>query len=71
MTRRIPRRQGVLCMYDLRRFGARVLIDAVRAHSLVLVGGHAIENPHCLTPDEFLELDAGSATDLSEADLAA
>jgi hypothetical protein len=40
-------------MYSMQRFGAEVLIDAVRTHPKVLVGTTVFENPYYLTPEEF------------------
>jgi hypothetical protein len=44
----------VVCAYDLARFGASVVIDALRTHPLVIVGGLLQENPFFVPPDQFL-----------------
>jgi DcmR-like sensory protein len=52
----------VICAYDLSRFGARVVIDALRTHPLVIIGGLLHENPFFVPPDQFLlEVRAGQA----------
>lgn len=48
------RPQVILCLYDMQRFGGAVLIDILRTHPLVLLGGAVVENPYYLEPDEFL-----------------
>jgi hypothetical protein len=45
--------QVVLCLYDLARFGGGMMVDLMRTHPRLLLGGMVIDNPHYLTPDEF------------------
>ncbi|MHA6794366.1 MEDS domain-containing protein [Pseudonocardia bannensis] len=54
LTRHIPDRMGVLCLYDVAQFGAGVLIDVIRTHPKVLVGSLVVENPYFIPPEEFL-----------------
>jgi hypothetical protein len=44
----------VICAYDLSRFGASVVIDALRTHPVVILGGMLQENPFFVPPDQFL-----------------
>jgi hypothetical protein len=44
----------VVCAYDLTKFGADVVIDVLRTHPLVIIGGILQENPFFVPPDEFL-----------------
>jgi hypothetical protein len=44
----------VVCTYDLSKFGASVVMDALRTHPVVLIGGLLQENPFFVPPDEFL-----------------
>jgi hypothetical protein len=44
----------VICAYDLARFGASVVMDALRTHPVVIVGGLLQENPFFVPPDQFL-----------------
>jgi hypothetical protein len=46
--------QVVLCLYDLERFDGEILVDILKTHPLVLVGGMVLENPYYLEPAEFL-----------------
>jgi MEDS: MEthanogen/methylotroph, DcmR Sensory domain len=44
----------VVCAYDLTKFGASVVMDVLRTHPLVIIGGFLQENPFFVPPDEFL-----------------
>src|SRR3989440_7730005 len=44
----------VICAYDLSKFGASVVMDALRTHPVVIVGGLLQENPFFVPPDRFL-----------------
>jgi hypothetical protein len=46
--------QVAVCLYDLDRFGGSLLIDILRTHPVVLLGGAVMDNPYFLEPDEFL-----------------
>jgi hypothetical protein len=51
-------RQPAVCVYDTNRFGASTMIDLVRTHPIVVMGGTFQENPFFVPPEEFLrELD--------------
>ncbi|MGR9046278.1 MAG: MEDS domain-containing protein [Gammaproteobacteria bacterium] len=43
----------VVCVYDLAQFGACV-IDILRTHPMVIIGGVLQENPFFVPPDDFL-----------------
>ncbi len=45
--------QVILCLYDLERFGGGMIVDVLKTHKKLLLGGLVLENPHYLTPDEF------------------
>src|SRR5216683_1426038 len=44
----------VICAYQLSKFGASVVMDALRTHPVVIVGGLLQENPFFVPPDQFL-----------------
>jgi len=44
----------VICTYDLSKFGGAVVVDMMRTHPLVVIGGVLQENPFFVPPDEFL-----------------
>jgi hypothetical protein len=44
----------VICTYDLSKFGASVVMNALRTHPVVIVGGLLQENPFFVPPDQFL-----------------
>jgi hypothetical protein len=55
LNRFMPRYpQVILCLYDLGRFGGGILVDMLKTHPKVLLGGMVLDNPHYLSPDEFL-----------------
>jgi hypothetical protein len=45
---------AICCTYDLSRFSASVIIDVLRVHPAVIIGGIYQENPFYVPPDEFL-----------------
>jgi hypothetical protein len=44
----------VVCTYDLNRFNATVVMDILRTHPQVIVGGILQENPFYVPPQQFL-----------------
>jgi hypothetical protein len=51
----LPKYQDpVVCTYDLSKHGASVVMDILRTHPMVLVGGVMHENPFFVPPDQFL-----------------
>jgi hypothetical protein len=44
----------VICAYNLSKFGANVVMDALRTHPVVIIGGVLQENPFFVPPDQFL-----------------
>jgi hypothetical protein len=56
LNRFLPRYpQVILCMYDLEQFSdGTLLLDLLRTHPFVLLGGQLLENPWYTGPDEFL-----------------
>jgi DcmR-like sensory protein len=45
---------AVICAYDLTKFGASVVMDALRTHPVVIIGGLLQENPFFVSPDQLL-----------------
>jgi hypothetical protein len=45
---------AVICVYDLARFGGQVVIDMLRTHPMIIIGGILQENPFYQPPEEFL-----------------
>jgi hypothetical protein len=45
----------VICSYDLDKFGAAIVIDALRTHPIVLIGGIVQRNPFYVRPEELLK----------------
>ena len=44
----------IICLYDLAKIGGRIVIDVMRTHPLVILGGVLLENPFFVPPEEFL-----------------
>ena len=45
----------VICTYDLTRFAADIIVDVMRTHPMVIIGGLLRENPFYVPPEEFLK----------------
>jgi len=45
---------AVICTYSLGKFGGDTVIDIMRTHPMVIVGGILQENPFFVPPEEFL-----------------
>ena len=43
-----------ICVYDLRKFRGDIVVDVMRTHPLVIIGGVLQENPFFVLPEEFL-----------------
>jgi hypothetical protein len=44
----------VVCVYDLNKHSGSVVMDILRTHPMVIIGGVLQENPLYVPPDEFL-----------------
>ena len=44
----------VICTYDLSKFRGDVVVDIMRTHPMVIIGGILQENPFFVRPSEFL-----------------
>jgi MEDS: MEthanogen/methylotroph, DcmR Sensory domain len=44
----------LICLYDLAKFSAGVVMDALRTHPVVIIGGLLQENPFFVPPEQFL-----------------
>jgi len=45
---------AVICTYHLGQFGGGAVMDIMRTHPMVIVGGILQQNPFFVPPDEFL-----------------
>ena len=45
---------AVICVYDLAKFGGNMVIDILRTHPMVIIGGILQQNPFFVPPEEFL-----------------
>jgi hypothetical protein len=44
----------VICTYDLAKFGGDTVIDILRTHPLIIIGGILHHNPFFVPPEQFL-----------------
>jgi hypothetical protein len=52
---RTPRvRDPVICTYELSKHSAAFIIDVMRTHPMILIGGILQENPFYVQPEEFV-----------------
>jgi hypothetical protein len=40
----------IICVYNLAKFGGAVVMDVLRTHPIVIIGGIAQENPFFVPP---------------------
>jgi hypothetical protein len=45
---------AVICVYDLAKFGGDTVIDIMRTHPMVIIGGLLQRNPFFVPPEQFL-----------------
>ncbi len=45
---------AVICTYDLAKFGGDTVIDIMRTHPMIIIGGILQQNPFFVPPAEFL-----------------
>ena len=43
----------LMCLYDLKKFGAEMLVEVLHTHPKVLLDGTVIDNPHYVHPTEY------------------
>jgi hypothetical protein len=46
---------AVICTYHLGKFGGDTVIDIMRTHPMVIIGGILQQNPFFVPPEEFLQ----------------
>ena len=46
---------AVICTYQLGKFGGDAVLDILRTHPMVVIGGFLQQNPFFMPPDEFLK----------------
>jgi MEDS: MEthanogen/methylotroph, DcmR Sensory domain len=46
---------AVICVYDLAKFGGDAVIDIMRTHPMIVIGGFLQQNPFYVPPEEFLQ----------------
>lgn len=61
----------VICTFDLAKFGGETVIDIIRTHPMVIIGGILQQNPFFVPPEKFLlELRERRAAEMAVQSLA-
>jgi MEDS: MEthanogen/methylotroph, DcmR Sensory domain len=45
---------AVICVYDLAKFGGETVVDIMRTHPMIIIGGILQQNPFFVPPGQFL-----------------
>lgn len=45
---------AVICVYDLAKFGGDTIVDMIRTHPMIVIGGVLHRNPFFMPPEQFL-----------------
>jgi hypothetical protein len=61
--------QVVVCLYDIDRFGSAIIVNLLKTHPRMLVGGMLVENPYYLSPDELATEAGREASDTADAEI--
>jgi DcmR-like sensory protein len=51
--------QVILCLYDVEQFGGGIVVNLLRTHPKVLLGGMVVENPYFQMPEELIAVSGG------------
>ena len=62
---------AVICTYHLARLSGDAVIDIVRTHPMVIIGGHLQQNPFFTRPEEFLHEFRGRRSERKNPQIAA
>ncbi|MGZ5231171.1 MAG: MEDS domain-containing protein [Burkholderiales bacterium] len=69
---RTPRnRDPVICIYDLSKHSATFIMDIMRTHPMIIIGGILQVNPFYVPPDQFLQELRGRTRSFEGSPLAA
>jgi hypothetical protein len=69
---RTPRnRDPVICIYDLSKHSATFIMDIMRTHPMIIIGGILQVNPFYVPPDQFLQELRGRTRSFAESPPAA
>jgi hypothetical protein len=62
---------AVICTYHLGELGGQAVVDIMRTHPMVIIGGILQANPFFVPPEDFLRDFRQRRTDRSSSPLAA
>ncbi|AQA03173.1 hypothetical protein BVC93_12920 [Mycobacterium sp. MS1601] len=61
--------QVVVCLYDIDRFGSAIIVNLLKTHPRMLIGGMLVENPYYMSPDELLHMAERGDSAAADADI--
>ena len=61
--------QVVVCLYDIGRFGSGIIVDLLKTHPRMLIGGMLVENPYFTSPDELLHQAERGGSETADAEI--
>jgi hypothetical protein len=61
--------QVVVCLYDIDRFGSGIVVDLLKTHPRMLIGGMLVENPYYTSPEEFLHRAERGDSETADAEI--
>ena len=61
--------QVVVCLYDIDRFGSGIIVDLLKTHPRMLIGGMLVENPYYTSPDELLHRTERGGSESADAEI--
>jgi hypothetical protein len=65
---RFPRSRDLLiCVYDLSKYSGAFIMDIMRTHPMIIIGGIIQMNPFYVPPDQFLQEFRGRGVSLGES----
>lgn len=61
--------QVVVCLYDIGRFGSGIIVDLLKTHPRMLIGGMLVENPYYTSPDELRRAAERSGSEIANGEM--
>jgi hypothetical protein len=61
--------QVVVCLYDIERFGGGIIVNLLKTHPRMLIGGMLVENPYYTSPDELLNRAERGGSETADAEI--
>jgi hypothetical protein len=58
-----------VCLYDVERFGGGIIVNLLKTHPRMLIGGMLVENPYYTSPDELLHRAERGRSEAADAEI--